>query len=64
MKLRLNTGSTYEQNVRPREDVYVLKHGLKIPEDALDYEDFISLMKQSEKEFRKGMMDGFCGAEG
>lgn len=64
LKLRLNTGSTYEQNVRPREDVYVLKHGLKIPEDALDYEDFISLMKQSEKEFRKGMMDGFCGAEG
>lgn len=32
--LRMNRGSTYEKNVMPRDDISVLKHGLKIPMDA------------------------------
>ena len=51
-KLKLNRGSTYEK-VSPREDVYVIKHGLKIPVDAENYEEFILEMKNSEKAFRK-----------
>ena len=35
--LRLNQGSTYEKNVMPRDDVSVIKHGLKIPIDVQNY---------------------------
>ena len=51
-KLKLNRGSTYEK-VSPREDVCVIKHGIKIPVDAENYEEFILEMKNSEKAFRK-----------
>ena len=49
--LRMNRGSIYEKNVMPRDDISVLKHGLKIPMDAQNYADFIMRIKLSEREF-------------
>ncbi len=51
LKLRLNQGSTYESNVMPRDDISITKHGLKVPADAVDYDEFVAKMKSSEKEF-------------
>ena len=51
IKLWMNSGSTYEKNVTPRGDVSVTKHGLKIPNDAKRYEDFVAKMKVNEREF-------------
>lgn len=51
-QLRLNKGSTYEKDVAPREDVRVIKHGLKIPRDADNYEAFSGMMYKREKEFK------------
>ena len=51
LKLRLNQGSTYESNVMPRDDISITKHGLKVPADATDYDEFVAKMKSSEKEF-------------
>lgn len=50
-QLWLNKGSTYEGNVTRREDISVTKHGLKIPVEAISYEDFLLRMKSSEREF-------------
>ena len=49
--LRMNRGSTYEKNVMPRDDISVLKHGLKIPMDAQNYSEFKTKMKVQEQEF-------------
>ena len=49
--LYLNSGSTFDNNVQPREDIIVKKHGLKIPMSAKCYESFVDEIKQSEKEF-------------
>lgn len=51
--LKMNQGSTYEGNVSPRDDVTVIKHGLKIPNNAPDYESFLHDMQVSEQEFKK-----------
>ncbi|MCH5156260.1 MAG: hypothetical protein J1G02_00095 [Clostridiales bacterium] len=51
--LWLNAGSTYESNVKARNDVCVIKHGLKIPVEATTYDDFAASMHQSESEFLK-----------
>lgn len=51
LKLWMNMGSTYEDDVRPRDDVSITKHGLKIPADAENYESFVQRMKISEGEF-------------
>ena len=53
LKLRMNSGSTYEGNVEPREDIQVTKHGLKIPSNVDSYTDFVSKMQMSEQEFRQ-----------
>ena len=50
--LRMNQGSTYEANVMPREDISITKHGLKIPVDASDYDEFVTRMKFCEQEFK------------
>ena len=52
-KLRMNSGSTYEGNVEPREDTHVTKHGLKIPSDVDSYTTFASKMQMSELAFRQ-----------
>ncbi len=51
LKLWMNSGSTYEKNVTPRGDVSVTKHGLKIPNDAKQYDAFVERMKVNEREF-------------
>ena len=51
LKLWMNRGSTYEDNVIPRDDVSITKHGLKIPVNAPDYTRFVANMKVSEWEF-------------
>ena len=51
LRLWMNKGSTYEDNVMPREDVSITKHGLKIPAGAENYESFVLRMKTSECEF-------------
>ena len=54
--LKVNAGSTYEKNVHPRDDVSVIKHGLKIPRDADDYDDFCELMHTQEELFKSGIV--------
>lgn len=51
LQLWMNKGSTYEEDVAPRDDVSITKHGLKIPADAENYETFVMKMKISECEF-------------
>lgn len=53
VKLRMNCGSTYEKNVKPRDNVSLIKHGLRIPTNVSGYEEFVSEIKISEKEFVK-----------
>lgn len=54
--LSLNQGSTYEKNVIPREDITVVKHGLRIPNDAKNYADFVEKIIISENDFKDGLM--------
>lgn len=51
MKLWLNSGVSFEKNVKPREDINVSKHGLQIPNHAADYEEFVAAIKENEKMF-------------
>lgn len=51
LKLLLNSGSTYEKNVTPREDICVIKHGMRIPKDSSSYSEFVTKMKNEEQEF-------------
>ena len=53
LQLWMNKGSTYEENVMPRDDVSITKHGLKIPADAENYASFVLRMKASECEFKE-----------
>ena len=53
--LRMNRGSTYEKNVTARDDVRVVKRGLKIPE-ASNFSDFSNAMRNSEEEFVKALV--------
>jgi 5-methylcytosine-specific restriction endonuclease McrBC regulatory subunit McrC len=53
LKLLLNSGSTYEGNVKPRDDIFITKHGLKIPVDADNYETFVAEIHKNEEEFCK-----------
>ena len=49
--LKMNSGSTYEDNVESRDEIQVVKCGLNIPADARDYEEFKNKMKVSEIQF-------------
>lgn len=53
IKLRMNSGSTYEENVKPRDNVSIIKHGLRIPTNVNRYEEFAAEMKINEEEFVK-----------
>ena len=44
----MNSGSTYEDNVIARNDISVIKLGLKIPNKAINYGDFKKQMHESE----------------
>ena len=54
--LGMNSGSRYENNVKPRNDIRVIKLGLQIPDNANYYDGnhgFVSRIKYSELEFIK-----------
>lgn len=51
LHLRLNRGVSFEKNVVPRDDISVIKHGLKIPNDVENYAEFCEMMDVAEKEF-------------
>lgn len=51
-KLYLNSGVTFENNVKARDDIVITKFGLKIPSQASNYEDFYSKILESQSEFR------------
>ena len=55
--LQINQGTTYEKNVMPRDDVRVIKHGLKIPAKAPDYTSFAAGMEISERVFTSVFLD-------
>ena len=57
VQLMLNEGLKYENNVKAREDICVIKHGLLIPQKAESYESFVSLIKDSENKFRQLFFD-------
>lgn len=58
LHLWMNKGSTYEKDVIARDDISVIKHGLKIPLDAQNYDCFIEQMKVSEGKFRQVLIGG------
>ena len=58
LQLWMNKGSTYEKNVKARDDISLTKHGLKIPDKVERYESFVALMKAYELEFRKALVSG------
>lgn len=51
LKLWVNKGCSFEKNVVARNDVLVSKHGFRIPSNAVDYNDFVIKMKESEAMF-------------
>lgn len=52
LELILNQGSSFEKNVCPREDIMVIKHGLKVPDSLGTYNDFVEKMNISEMNFK------------
>ena len=52
LKLQINRGSTYENNVEPRLNFSVIKHGLKIPCNAGSYDQFVIQIQKAECEFK------------
>lgn len=58
LKMRLNSGTSYEK-VEPRDDIFVVKHGLKIPKDVYSYEDFVSKIGDNEEEFKARIVEAF-----
>lgn len=57
LRLCVNKGSSYENNVSTREEVCVTKHGLKIPNDTERYDDFVSKIKECEVVFIKRLSE-------
>lgn len=51
LELQLNSGSTYEKNVAARDDVLLVKCGLRIPRDAENYDHFKEQIRNNEKLF-------------
>ena len=58
-ELHLNQGSTYEENVTPRDDVKLLKCGLHIPSGASSYDDFKTQMRENETIFKAQFSSNF-----
>lgn len=51
--LWLNRGSTFENNVTVRDDICLIKHGLRIPQTPESFSQFEEEIKRSELEFLK-----------
>lgn len=52
VELRLNRGSTYENNVVARSDISLIKCGLHIPRDSVNYDHFKKQIMYSENSFK------------
>ncbi len=46
--LYINSGSSYEHNVKAKENVQIIKHGLLIPNDASSYDEFVMRIQKNE----------------
>lgn len=57
-ELWLNKGSTYEEDVVPRDDICLIKHGLRIPQNAENYDTFVKQIKESEDDFKSIIRSG------
>lgn len=55
--LWVNSGTTYEKNVKRREDTCVIKHGLHIPDHSINYKNFSDQMHLEEITFREELMN-------
>ena len=51
LELRINSGVSFENNVFPREDIKVIKHGLLVPDKVSNYEEFLQAIGKNEKKF-------------
>ena len=51
LELRLNSGTTYENNVMARDDVLIIKCGLSIPCNVENYEHFKRQIENNEESF-------------
>lgn len=59
LELYLNEGHTYNNSVKVRDDIKVVKHGLLIPLGDSNYKAFSKKMIESEKQFLKEFEDLF-----
>lgn len=50
--LRMLQGTTYENNLCPREDVSIEKIGLRVPEESVNYSRFVEQMRINELAFK------------
>ncbi len=50
-----NRGVSFEKNVVQLDEVSVIKHGLKIPNDVHNYTEFCDMIQKEEREFIKVM---------
>lgn len=51
LEFRMNSGVSFENNVFPREDIKVIKHGLLVPDKVSSYEEFLQVIGRNEKKF-------------
>lgn len=52
LRLHMNSGISCETKIVAREDIIVMKLGLRIPEKAKNYDEFVTEMKTSEETFK------------
>lgn len=57
LRLWLNQGSTFDRGgVSKRDDICLIKHGLKIPQSTESYSDFCEKMKLAETQFKNTLL--------
>ncbi len=54
--LWLNKGLSYDRNVCARNDILLVKHGLLIPDNASNYDDFVKKINESEDLFTSELL--------
>ena len=52
VRMQINKGTSYEKNVEPRPDLFVIKHGLQIPASAKNYDQFVVQIQKAEIQFK------------
>ena len=60
VRLRLNEGVKYENNVKARDDISVIKHGLLIPQNADSYNIFVNQINDNEIKFKQILLGTSC----